>query len=147
MNDRLQIAAMCLQGLLSNPDPSFHRTPNQHAKFATNCTDALLAECGKNAPTDVQPHPTDNMFDQAKKLGEKYIDLAKKLSGETSGFEILATPFVIKEPAETKRVEVTDEMVSDLRERIWRTDGLFLKMGQCKAIFDEVIDIINGDDQ
>ena len=45
MNDRLQIAAMCLQGLLSNHDHSipFHNCP----AFALEYADALLAECGE----------------------------------------------------------------------------------------------------
>ena len=44
MNDRLQIAAMCLQGLLSVENGETYESKVGDAIF---CADALLAECGE----------------------------------------------------------------------------------------------------
>ena len=72
MNDRLQIAAMCLQGILANPDLNLHSTPSQNAKFATSCTDALLAEIGELS--------SDEELAQAYQIGRKqgWIDATKE---------------------------------------------------------------------
>lgn len=54
MDDRTQIAAMCLQGSLSNSDVNM--TDDQLVKFSVETADRLLAELARTAPPP-QPEP------------------------------------------------------------------------------------------
>ena len=59
MNDRLQIAAMCLQGLLACGEAHDENTATFTAKASLKLADALLAECGEGEAT--QPRKVEPM--------------------------------------------------------------------------------------
>ena len=85
MNDRLQIAAMCLQGLLSVENGETYESKVGDAIF---CADALLAECDEPKET----------------LTAEDLELAR-LRGYEQGVEQM------RKDAEPKRVDVTGEML------------------------------------
>ena len=132
MNDRLQIAAMCLQGILANPDLNLHSTPSQNAKFATSCTDALLAEIGELS--------SDEELAQAYQIGRKqgWIDATKEYA-QPSKVEVT----VVERLLEDLLVTIDDfgekEHIEDLRE----TDAMQCALEYVKAKYSA----INGDDQ